>query len=180
MSNPHRPLNTISRILFVLWILDEGRVFSKRNDPAHTDVAAESPPSWAFLLLLLPVIWPLRLPRPLRIIGLTLQLLSLLIMVGARRQLIAANSFGWSPEAATQPQREGFYRHLEHPIYGSMLLHVLGLGATNPIILLLPVLAARHTASMISNERRFLSTLGVVHRGIDSVYWDLAIAATDR
>lgn len=180
MPNSYRPLNAASRILFALWILDEARAFQQRNDPDHTDVAAESPPVWALLLLLVPVIWPLRLPRPLRLLGLLLQLLALLIIVGARRQLIAANSFGWSPEAATQPQQIGFYRALEHPIYDSMLLHVLGLGAANPIVLLLPALATGHIARIIANERRFLEQLGTVHRGLDSAWWDVAIALADR
>lgn len=180
MSNPYRPLNIASRALFVLWMLDEAYAFQKRNDPAHTDVAAESPPMWALVLLLVPVIWPLPLPRPLRISGLILQLLGLLLIVGARRQLIAANSFGWSSEAATQPQQQGFYQALEHPIYDSMLIQVLGLTAANPLIMLLPMLATGYIARIIVNERRYLEQLGTVHRGIDSAYWDFAITLAER
>jgi protein-S-isoprenylcysteine O-methyltransferase Ste14 len=176
MQDSHRALNAISRTLFAIWMLDEGRAFQKRNDPEVTSTGSPTP--WTLLLILTPLIWPLRLPRSLRIAGIILQLIGLLVTLGARRQLIAANSFGWSAEAATQPQQVGFYRYLEHPIYGSVLLQMIGLGAANPLILLIPALSLRDTAQLISNERRFLEQLGVVHRGADSLYWDFAIAAT--
>jgi len=180
MPDTYRRLNMINRALFALWIIDEGYAFQKRKDPDRINMAADSPPAWALGLLLLPVIWPLRVPRSLRIFGLVLQLLGLVITVGARRQLIAVNSFGWSSQAATDPQQTGFYRHFEHPIYTSMLIQVLGLGAANPLILIAPVLGLGYVSRLISNERRFLETLGTVHRGIDSRGWDLAIAAANR
>ncbi|NNJ12453.1 hypothetical protein EKD04_019185 [Chloroflexales bacterium ZM16-3] len=174
MQKDHRTLNAISRILFAIWMLDEARSFKKRRDP---EGAPQSPQSLALLLALVPMAWPLRLPRPLRIAGLIIQAIALIIMLGARWQLIAANSFGWSANAATEPQQSGFYRYLEHPIYGAGLLHVIGLGAANPIAWLVPVLGVRDSATLISNERRFLAKLGVTHRGVDSFYWDFVITA---
>lgn len=170
---PHkhdRMFTWLARLLFALWILDEAWCYTRRNDPP--DAPQGSYPKTTALILM-PWIWATRLPAPIRAVGLLVQLIGLVTTVLARRQLIGANSFGWSSQAATQPQRDGWYRYIEHPIYTGIHLQIVGWSATNPIVLLVPLLIRRAAQIGIQKERDHLEQLGVQHRGIDSWYWDL-------
>jgi hypothetical protein len=167
----HTHLTRLSRALFLVWLMDEAVCYYHRNDPEAATHNTENPRSALFLAV--PFLWVARLPRPLRLLGIVLQAISLITMVGARRQLIAARSFGWSAQAGTQPQRDGWYAALEHPIYLSMITHILGWSATNPIaILALPGLLHAYFSRQVTAERTHLASLGTIHRGIDSGLWD--------
>lgn len=160
-----------SRVLFALWIVDELWCARMRHEPP--DAAAPWPrATWLMTATnTAPLLWrPARL-RPLRWLAALLQVAGLVLMAGARRQLIRAGSFGWGPEAATRPQRDGWYRHLEHPIYTGMVIHLLGWALVNPLALVAAwqLYAAEQRA--VPRERAHLARLGVSHRGLDSWLW---------
>lgn len=166
--------NVLARAFFLGWLVDEAICYHRRSDPPSAKMETNTP-----LIVLVsmgvPLLWATRLPRPLRWIGIAFQAISLIIMIGARRQLIAVDSFGWTSEAGMQVQRRGFYRFLEHPIYLAMQIHLLGWSLTNPIALAASLLSLNNTRAQIRSERAHLARIGATHRGIDSPLWDRVI-----
>lgn len=162
---------TLSRIMFILLIANEAFVASRTSAAEMNEISVPRITALSFILLLIPWFFVLPLPDWLAWIAVTLQVLGFALEVAAEIQLMRADSFAASSKAGKNIQTKGMYRWLENPIYIGLLLQILGWMLWMPIGLITLVLAYAMARQMVARERIHLASVGVIHRGLDSVLW---------
>lgn len=162
---------TLSRIMFVLLILNEAYVASRTSAAEMSEINVPRVAAVSFILLLVPWIFVLSLPDWLGWLAFAIQLIGFVLEVTAEYQLMRAGSFAASSRAGKDIQTDGMYRWLENPIYVGILLQGIGWMLWMPIVLIPIVLMYGLTRQMVARERIHLLTMGIAHRGLDSVLW---------
>jgi len=157
--------------MFVLLIANEAFVASRTSASEMSEINLPPIAALSFLLLLVPFVFVLPLPDWLAWLAFSIQLFGFILEVASEIQLMRADSFAASSKAGKNIQTQGMYRLLENPIYIGMLLQGIGWMLWMPIALIAIVLLYTVMRQMVARERTHLSTMGVTHRGLDSVLW---------
>jgi protein-S-isoprenylcysteine O-methyltransferase Ste14 len=163
----------ISRILFVLLLVNEGTVMARSTPAQRAEVIMPRFLPVFFILLLLPFFVGLQLPDWLGLLAVIIQAGGLILEVAAEVQLTRAKSFAITPEAASQPQTTGLYGYLENPIYTAIALQFFAWSLFMPLTFICLFLQIESCRRMVRLEREYLQqTFQFVHRGIDSFLWN--------
>lgn len=163
-------LRQTRRILFLGFLAQEAVIFLRATPEERA--AAPVPPYPAIYgpALLAPLVLTMRVPRWLERLAFVLQLLGWTLEIAAMRQLARERSFGIHPTAATRMARGGVYR-FEHPIYVGILLSLLGWTLPVPPSSIAVVITFVGFRRAVRQERAYLASLGMDHRGLESFVW---------
>jgi protein-S-isoprenylcysteine O-methyltransferase Ste14 len=162
---------TLSRILFVLLIINEAYVITHTSSEEMKEINVPPLTAISAILLLAPWFFVLPLPDWLGWLAVALQVIGLILEISAETQLMRADSFAASSQAGKNVQTSGMYRWLENPIYVGIFLQGIGWMLWMPIGLITIVLLYLVVRQMVARERKHLLTLGISHRGLDSSLW---------
>ncbi|MEP7286532.1 MAG: methyltransferase [Chloroflexota bacterium] len=163
---------TISRILFILFIINEAVVVMRSSAEERDRLKVPMIVSLSLILLLLPFFIVLALPDWLGWIAVIVQAAGLALEIVSELQLVRAQSFKISADAPQNVQTNMMYRWLENPIYIGILFQVIGWAFWMPLVIVSLFFMYQMTRSMVSAERKYLQTLNAVHRGVDSFLWN--------
>jgi protein-S-isoprenylcysteine O-methyltransferase Ste14 len=162
-----------SRILILLFFVNELIVVLRSKSEERQSLNVPLYTSLSLLLFLVPFFYVLPLPTWFGWLIVAIQASGLALEVFSEIQLARAKSFAVSSDAATNVQRGGMYRLLEHPIYVGILLQFAAWSLWVPVLLVTMFLILPVIRSMVANERAFLASQhSVNHRGIDSFLWN--------
>jgi protein-S-isoprenylcysteine O-methyltransferase Ste14 len=162
-----------SRVLILLFFINELIVVLRSKPEERQSLNVPLLTSLSLLLFLVPFFYVLSLPSSLGWLIVAIQASGLVLEIFSEIQLARAKSFAVSFDAATNVQRGGMYRLLEHPIYVGILLQLIAWSLWMPILLLTIFLILPVVRSMAASERQFLAAHhNANHRGLDSFLWN--------
>jgi protein-S-isoprenylcysteine O-methyltransferase Ste14 len=163
----------ISRILALCMVINEAYVVYRTPPEDRKQVILPPVPPVAILLIFLPFFFALDLPAWLAVPAVLMQAVGLVMEVFSEIQLTRARSFSIVADKGIEPQRTGFYRWFEHPIYVGILLQMIGWSLFMPVVFISLVLNFIAVRQMVHNEREYLAkTLNFTHQGIDTALWN--------
>ena len=104
--------------------------------------------------------WPHPMPTVLVVAGLALALAGLAIVVWARAALGGAFTMFPEPKRRESPVSSGPYRYARHPMYGGLLLLLVGvaLARSLPALVVVAALAVLWWRKSVEEERRLVHT----------------------
>lgn len=163
-------LRQTRRILFLVFLAQEALIFLRATPQERAEAPVPPYPAIYGPALLAPLVVTMRVPRWLEWLAFVLQLLGWTLEVAAMAQLARQRSFGIHPTAATETVRGGLYR-FEHPIYLGILLSLLGWTLPVPPSSIAVVLTYVGFRRAVRQERVYLASLQMHHRGLESFLW---------
>ncbi|MFL5352250.1 hypothetical protein [Archangium sp.] len=162
----------VSRLLFVCFLLNEAIVLGRTPLEERKRIILPRAMPLPVLLLFIPFFFALELPGVWGWWTVMAQAVGLGTALAAQLQLALAQSFSVSATLPAQPQTTGVYRALENPIYVGILLQMAAWSFWMPVTFLAFALQLESCRRMVREERKYLSQLGVAHRGADSFLWN--------
>jgi protein-S-isoprenylcysteine O-methyltransferase Ste14 len=162
----------LSRFFFLIYFFMSLYIYLKHTPEERKTISAMPQPVWLVVILtLLPLFVALPLPEWLSLIATVLVGVGFVLVTVGRMQLIRANSYSMGTSAATTIETRGMFRWMEHPIYTGMILLMVGWSLWMPLTLIATVLLYRSLRESVRKEREYMTTLGILPRGLDSNLW---------
>ncbi len=163
---------TASRILFVFLLLNEALVVARTPPAERRRVILPRGTPLPMVLLLAPFFFALELPGGWGWGAVFVQAVGLGMEFAGEIQLTRARSFSMSANRPAHHLTTGLYRYLENPIYLGLLLQIIAWSLWMPLAFVAVALQLEAFRRMVSEERKYLAQLAVVHRGADSFLWN--------
>lgn len=163
---------TISRILFIIWLLNEIFVVLRTSPEDRAAIQLSRFEMTAVILLFVPLFIVLDYPGWFGWILVVAQSVGLVLEIAGEVQLSRSKSFSMSAATPEEFQTTGLYRFLENPIYVGILLQVVAWAIWMPLILVGALAHYNLLRKMVTSERTHLAEQEFVHRGFDSFLWN--------
>ncbi|MCI0712444.1 MAG: hypothetical protein L0154_19975 [Chloroflexi bacterium] len=163
---------TISRILFIIWLLNEIFVVIRSDPEDRAAVQLSRFEMVAVMLLFVPLFIALDYPDWFGWILAIVQSIGLALEIAGEVQLSRSKSFSMTASTPEMFQTTGLYRFLENPIYVGILLQVVVWAIWMPLILVGAWAHYNLLRKMVTSERTHLAEQDFVHRGVDSFLWN--------